>query len=126
MDFLTDRPIYLQIMDFIIQQIVSGTLQPGMKIKAVRELAVELATNPNTVQRALQELEREEILFSKRGLGRFVTEDSEKINQLKEHVVGEVIAHFLAEMKKFGFTQEQIKESVSKHIEKEQSNERVN
>jgi GntR family transcriptional regulator len=126
MNFLTDRPIYLQIMDFIIQQIVSGVLQPGMKIKAVRELAVELATNPNTVQRALQELEREAILFSKRGLGRFVTEDSEKINQLKEHAVGEVIEHFLAEMKKFGFTQEQIKEHVSKHIEKEQNNEGIN
>ncbi|MTD38039.1 GntR family transcriptional regulator [Erwinia sp. CPCC 100877] len=126
MNFLTDRPIYLQIMDFIIQQIVSGVLHPGMKIKPVRELAVELATNPNTVQRALQELEREEILFSKRGLGRFVTEDSEKINQLKEHAVAAVIEHFLTEMKKFGFTQEQVKELLSKHIEKERTNEGIN
>ncbi|ALS00235.1 GntR family transcriptional regulator [Enterococcus silesiacus] len=120
MDFHTDRPIYLQIMDFIIQQIVSGKLEPGDKIKAVREMAVELATNPNTVQRALQELEREDILFSKRGLGRFVTEDTETINQLQTQAVGKVIENFLAEMKNFGWTQEQAKDLLGEYIEREQ------
>ncbi|MEI5992854.1 GntR family transcriptional regulator [Candidatus Enterococcus mansonii] len=119
MDFLTDRPIYLQIMDFIIQQIVSGSLQPGTKVKAVRELAVELATNPNTVQRALQELERENILYSKRGLGRFVTEDAEKISQLKSQTIDQVIEDFLAEMKKFGLTQDQVKEVLEEYTQRE-------
>ncbi|MGX7264011.1 GntR family transcriptional regulator [Enterococcus crotali] len=119
MDFHTDRPIYLQIMDFIIQQIVSGKLKPGDKVKAVREMAVELATNPNTVQRALQELEREAILFSKRGLGRFVTEDRETIRLLQKQAVGNVIENFLVEMKKFGWTQEQAKDLLGEYIERE-------
>ena len=119
MDFLTDRPIYLQIMDFITQQIISGKLEPGAKVKAVRELAVALATNPNTVQRALQELEREGILFSKRGLGRFVTEDTEKISHLQDQAVGQVIETFFAEMKKFGWTQEQAKDLLQECIERE-------
>lgn len=119
MDFHTDRPIYLQIMDFIIQQIVSGKLQPGDKVKAVREMAVELATNPNTVQRALQELEREDILFSRRGLGRFVTEDIGKIDALQNQEVEQVIENFLAEMKKFGWTEEQAKDLLGEYIERE-------
>ncbi|WP_206911488.1 hypothetical protein IGL98_002213 [Enterococcus sp. DIV0840] len=119
MDFHTDRPIYLQIMDFIIQQIISGKLEPGDKVKAVREMAVELATNPNTVQRALQELEREDILFSKRGLGRFVTEDIEKISDLQHQAVGQVIENFLAEMKKMGWAQEEAKVLLEAYIERE-------
>lgn len=118
MDFHTDRPIYIQIMSFIIQQIVSGKLEPGDKVKAVRELAVELATNPNTVQRALQELERENILFSKRGLGRFVTEDTVKINDLQNQAVEQVIERFLAEMESFGWTKEQAQKLLGEYIEK--------
>ena len=70
MNFAEDRPIYLQIMDEIIQQIIAGKLKPGEKISAVREMAVQLSTNPNTVQRSLQELERMNILYSERGKGR--------------------------------------------------------
>ncbi|OTN86357.1 hypothetical protein A5819_003191 [Enterococcus sp. 7E2_DIV0204] len=118
MDFHTDRPIYLQIMDFIIQQIVSEKLQPGDKVKAVREMAVELATNPNTVQRALQELEREDILFSKRGLGRFVTEDTEKIKDLQNQAVEQVIENFLAEMNKFGWSEKKASDLLGEYIER--------
>lgn len=119
MEFVADRPIYLQIMDSIIQQIISNQLQPGEKVKAVREMAVELMTNPNTVQRALQELEREEILFSKRGLGRYVTEDQAKIQQLKQGIKEEVIASFLLEMEKLGWTAVEAERELHQYIEGE-------
>ena len=76
MEFKADQPIYLQIMSLIQNKIVSGELKKGDKIPAVRSLALDLSTNPNTVQRALSELEREEIVFSKRGLGRLKSRTS--------------------------------------------------
>ena len=76
-------PIYLQLMDSFRQAIASGEYQPGDKLPAVRELAMEAGVNPNTMQRALQELEREGLVYSQRTSGRFVTEDREVLTQLR-------------------------------------------
>ncbi|MGO2742324.1 MAG: GntR family transcriptional regulator [Pseudolactococcus laudensis] len=108
MEFKADQPIYLQIMSLIQNKIVSGELKKGDKIPAVRSLALDLSTNPNTVQRALSELEREEIVFSKRGLGRFVTEDDDKIKALKDSEITHLIDNFMTDMQALGLSQEKI------------------
>ncbi|GAB2022909.1 GntR family transcriptional regulator [Pseudolactococcus yaeyamensis] len=118
MEFKADQPIYLQIMSLIQNQIVRGELAKGNKIPAVRNLALDLSTNPNTVQRALSELEREEIVYSKRGLGRFVTEDDDKIRNLKQVEIGQVINRFMTDMAALGLSQEQILETLQEHMTK--------
>ncbi|MDT2756501.1 GntR family transcriptional regulator [Enterococcus asini] len=102
MEFSNERPIYLQIMDLIIQQILSKQLLPGEKVPAVRSLALSLETNPNTVQRALQELERETILYTQRGKGRFVTEDQTLLSRLAAKQRQEIIEDYLKKMTEIG------------------------
>lgn len=116
MEFKTDQPIYLQIMAFIQNKIVSGALTKGEKIPAVRELALNLSTNPNTVQRALSELEREGIVFSKRGLGRFVTEDDAQIINLKHAAITQIIQDFMTNMQALGLSKTEILEMMQQHL----------
>lgn len=101
-EFSNERPIYLQIMDLIIQQILSKQLLPGEKVPAVRSLALSLETNPNTVQRALQELERETILYTQRGKGRFVTKDQTLLSRLAAKQRQEIIEDYLKKMTEIG------------------------
>ena len=118
MEFKADQPIYLQIMSLIQNKIVSGELKKGDKIPAVRSLALDLSTNPNTVQRALSELEREEIVFSKRGLGRFVTEDDDKIKALKDSEITHLIDNFMTYMQALGLSQEKILTTLQAYMTK--------
>ena len=77
-NFRNDQPIYSQLTQRLTEAIVSGIYAPGEKLPSVRELAVEAGVNPNTVQRALSELERDGLVFSQRTAGRFVTENENK------------------------------------------------
>ncbi|WP_086347320.1 GntR family transcriptional regulator [Candidatus Enterococcus clewellii] len=120
MNFAENRPIYLQIMDEIIQQIIVGKLKPGNKVMAVREMAVQLSTNPNTVQRALQELERMEILYSERGKGRFVTEDQDIVEKLNREKITEVMTDYLLNMKLLGFTKAESLDRLQHFVEEGQ------
>ena len=88
--------------------IVSGEWIPGQRIPAVRELAVEAGVNPNTMQRALQELERQGLLFSLRTSGRFVTEDKEMIEDAKRTLAKRHIAAFIQQMQALGYTRQEI------------------
>lgn len=83
-EFDNNLPIYLQIMNYLKKEIVTGKLKAGDKIPSVRELAAELQINPNTVQRTFQELEREAVVETKRGLGRYVTSEESKIMTIKK------------------------------------------
>lgn len=103
-------PIYMQIMDKIRAAIVSGELVAGAKVASVRELAEEFGVNPNTMQRALAELEREGILISERTTGRFVTTDIEIIDRVRKEAAERIVKEFLQKMKELGFTKEQIEE----------------
>lgn len=103
-------PIYMQIMDKIRAAIVSGELQPGQKIAPVRELAEDFGVNPNTMQRALAELEREHLLNSERTSGRFVTKDVEVINQVRKEAAQKVVREFLHQMHELGFSRSQIED----------------
>lgn len=117
MEFSNERPIYLQIMDLIIQQILSKQLLPGAKIPAVRSLALELETNPNTVQRALQELERETILYTQRGKGRFVTENQELLARLAANQRKELMEEYLKKMQEIGIEPKAALQQLQTYIE---------
>ena len=93
--FDNKKPIYLQIMEKIKLQIVSHTLEPNQQLPTVRELASEAGVNPNTIQRALSDLEREGFVYSKRTTGRFVTEDKELIAQSRKQLSEEELEHFV-------------------------------
>ncbi len=104
MEFSNDAPIYVQIMNIIKTDIVSGKIKKGEKLMSTRELAMALKVNPNTVQRVFRELENEAICFTKRGLGTFVTEDNHMITTLKEQLASEKIAQFVEGMAKLNFS----------------------
>ncbi|AIM10674.1 GntR family transcriptional regulator [Bacillus anthracis] len=78
-EFSPNTPIYIQVMEYIKKEIVTGHLLPGDKIPSVRELASELQVNPNTIQRTFQELERDGVVVTRRGMGRYVTNEGRKL-----------------------------------------------
>mgnify|MGYP000805099947 FL=1 len=107
-NFNNDMPIYTQLVDKIKLSIVSGQLAPGDKLNTVRELAAEAKVNPNTMQRAFQELERGGLVFSQRNSGRFVTEDVEAIMTAKKALAQQYIQSFIKNMEQLGYTDEEI------------------
>ena len=102
-NFTPDRPIYIQLQEQLKLLIVSGKHPPGGKLPAVRDLAIEAAVNPNTVQRALTELEREGLVFTQRTSGRFVTEDEAVIGKMKSELAIELVDAFLEKMEAIGY-----------------------
>ncbi len=101
--FDSNAPIYAQLVERIKLEVISGRWIPGQRIPAVRELAMEAGVNPNTMQRALQELERQGLLFSQRTSGRFVTEDNTMIEDAKRQLAQRQIAQFLEKMQDLGY-----------------------
>lgn len=104
----SDRPIYSQIVEVIEMQIVSGFYKPGARLPSVRELASEASVNPNTMQKALSELERSNLIITQRTSGRIVTEDTQMINKVKNELAAEQIKDFLVRMKELGFNEQEI------------------
>ena len=100
--FRSDQPIYSQLTQRLTEAIVAGIYAPGEKLPSVRELAVEAGVNPNTVQRALAELERDGLVFSQRTTGRFVTENENMIANAKLRIADERVGEFLHSMKTLG------------------------
>ena len=115
----SDRPIYLQLMERIQHDIISGTYKPGDKLPSVRELAMEASVNPNTMQKALSELERIDLVHSRSTSGRFITEDETMIKQLKTETATEHISEFLKSMEHLGFTRPEILELVQDTMKEE-------
>jgi len=104
----SDRPVYVQLVEEIQLRIISGQYVLGDKFPSVRELAEEASVNPNTMQKALQELERQELVFSQRTSGRFITEDKELVLGIKDNFAKNHIYDFMSKMVKLGFSKEQI------------------
>ena len=117
-----DRPIYQQLVDQIMMQIVSGQRKAGDKVPAVRELAAEAGVNPNTMQRALADLEREGLMYTNRTSGRYVTEDKEMIAKIREQIASDRISEFLAGMSQLGFTEKEIVALLEKRRGEEKKN----
>ena len=103
-----NRPIYLQLMERIQQDIISGVYGPGDKLPSVRELALEASVNPNTMQNALSELERSGLVHSQRTSGRYITRDEQMLKQLKHDLAFQHIQEFMEKMKQLGFAEAEI------------------
>jgi len=104
----SDRPIYAQIVERIQMQIVSGVYQPGAKIPSVRELAAEAGVNPNTMQKALSELERSGLVTTIRTSGRVVTENREMIMETRNSIAKAQIQEFIQRMMELGYEKKDI------------------
>ncbi len=112
-----DRPIYTQIIEQIKLFIASGEYKAGAKLPAVREMAQEAGVNPNTMQRAFFELENEGLVFANRTSGRFITEDINMVERLKDELASEAVRSFLSSMKKIGYDKAKTIELIEKSIE---------
>ena len=112
--FVSGRPIYTQLLEQIRILIISGRYPAGSKLPSVRDLAAESSVNPNTMQRALAELERSGLIYSQRTSGRFVTEDEELVKKMKESIGQEKILTFFHEMEQLGYGVEEIIELIQK------------
>ncbi len=104
-----NMPIYLQLMGRIQQDIISGRYGPGDKLPSVRELAVEASVNPNTMQKALSELERSGLVYSQRTSGRFITEDEELLKELKKEQAARYLEEFIENMHNLGLKDDEIR-----------------
>ena len=116
-----DRPIYVQLMETITASIASGTLTAGSRLPSVREMAAQAGVNPNTMQRALAELERDGLLYSQRTAGRFVTDQSDRITQKRKELAMQQIRIFLSSMKEMGYTSEQTLNLIQQAVKEEHS-----
>ena len=117
-----ERPIYIQLVEQIKLQILSGHYRPGERFPSVRELATEAAVNPNTMQKALAELEREGFVYSKRTSGRFVTDNKELIENERKNLVKDNVKKTLDTLINLGYTNDEIL-SLVEEILREDNNE---
>ncbi|MGN0997631.1 MAG: GntR family transcriptional regulator, partial [Candidatus Ventricola sp.] len=106
--FQGDAPIYTQLVEQIKVAIATGAFPPGERLPSVRDLATEAGVNPNTMQRALAQLESEQLVYSQRTAGRFVTEDRSVIDAAKRELAQRHVERFLAAMRRLGLNREEI------------------
>ena len=123
--FQADAPIYTQLIAQIKRGIVTGAFPAGGRLPSVRDLATEAGVNPNTMQRALAELERYGLVYSQRTAGRFVTEDKEMIETAKRALAQSHIQSFLEQMASLGFDREEIVTLVRQGGEEDGHGDRI-
>ena len=116
--FDNSKPIFLQICERIKADVASGRYAGGEKFPSVRDFALEVGVNPNTVQRAMAELEAEGILVSKRGDGRYVSTEAELASKLTDGMAGEACRRFVDSLRAMGLGDEDITELVRRELEK--------
>ena len=116
MEFNTNIPIYLQIIEKIKLQIVTGQYTAGEKIPAVRDLAIEFGVNPNTMQRALSELERDNLLFAERTTGRYITTDEALIGAVRKERAEEIVKEFVQSMRELRYEDSDISEYLKNEL----------
>lgn len=113
-EFNNDKPVYIQIMDEIKSKIISGEYTAGQRIPSVRELAEEARVNPNTMQKALMEAEREGYIVSMRTIGKYITNDVNKIAELKLNTAQNEGIIFVRKMKKLGLSYDEVQTTIKK------------
>ena len=116
MEFKDNIPIYLQIEQYLYRQIALGKMKAGEKIPSVRKLALELTVNVNTVQRALQQMNDQGILYTKRGEGKFVTEDIELLAKTKQTLIDNQLDEFVQNMAKLGVERDSLVTVLEKYL----------
>ena len=109
MDYIFDneRPIYIQLVEKLRLEIISGKLKSGERIPSVRELALTARVNPNTMQKALAELENEGLVYTERTNGKFVTDNKELIEKIKKELAKEKVNNYINDMSNIGITYEE-------------------
>ena len=105
--FDNERPIYIQLVELVRKEIVAGKLKAGERLPSVRELALTARVNPNTMQKALVELENQKLVYTERTNGKFVTNDTGLIEKIKKELAKEKVNIFLDDMKNIGITYEE-------------------
>ncbi|ATO52328.1 GntR family transcriptional regulator [Lactobacillus amylovorus] len=116
MEFKDNIPIYLQIEQYLYRQIALGKMKAGEKIPSVRKLALGLTVNVNTVQRALQEMNTQGILYTKRGEGNFVTEDTELLSKTKQSLINNELDEFVQNMEKLGIKKDKLVSTLTEYL----------
>ena len=117
--FNANRPIYQQIVDEIELRILNGTYEMGMRLPSVRDLAVLAAVNPNTMQRALAELEEMGLVSTQRNTGRTVTTDDSAVSRARDTKASLLAETFLMQMKALGLSRKEVLERLAKEEDKE-------
>lgn len=110
-------PIYIQIINIIKKDIVLKVLKGGDKLPSVREMAEKYKVNPNTIQRVYQELERENITYTQRGTGTFITENDDKIVSIKNKMAEEFLNNYINGMEGLGFCPDEMIKSLKDYID---------
>ena len=119
-EFDNERAIYIQIVDIITKDIINGTLKPGQKIPSVREYAILMKANPNTICKALSILEDKKLIITERTNGKFVTTDLELVKNYKEQNFIDKVNGFIKEIEKMGYSKEDIVNEIMGYSNKRQ------
>lgn len=114
-DFTSSQPIYLQLVERLCKQIVRGDLSPGERLPSLRDMAIQVGVNPNTVQRVYTELERISVAETRRGQGTFVTSDESRLLRLREELMVNYVTAFLNDMREMGFTLQDVLRTLKEH-----------
>jgi GntR family transcriptional regulator len=122
-EFHASKPIYLQVADRICYSILRGEIKSGNRLPSVREMAVQMGVNPNTIQRTYTEIERDGIVETRRGQGTFVKNDPALIASLRTRIQTEVIETFVENMKEIGLSKEEMLTAVQQFLKKQEDTE---
>ncbi len=114
--FTSDKPVYLQIADRLTKSVLSGEYKPGEQILSVRQLALDAAVNPNTVQHAFTELENNGLIISKNTVGRFVTDDEAIIEACRNDLAKNTAREFIKTMSQLSISPEEIIKAIEEEM----------
>lgn len=121
-EFQSSKPIYLQIADRVYYRLIRSELSPGDKLPSVREMAVQMKVNPNTIQRTYSEMERLGIVETRRGQGTFIAERSDLKAELKDRLTKDVFKRFIQEMAELGLSPEEMLDGIKRYAGKQTMN----
>lgn len=121
-EFQASRPIYLQAAERIYFSIIRGELAPGAKLPSVRDMAVRMGVNPNTIQRTYTEMEREGIVETRRGQGTYVKDQPDVVDELKSRMMSGMIGEFVNNMKGIGLTEQEMLSGLRNFLAKDRGN----
>jgi DNA-binding transcriptional regulator YhcF (GntR family) len=119
-NFDNERPIYIQLVEQVKIQIISGKLKQGERLPSVRDFSLQAKVNPNTMQKALSELEREKLIYTERTNGKYVTNDEKIVKKLKMKIINEKINDFITDMDDIGINKKEIIEYM-KELERNEN-----
>lgn len=115
-NFDNDRPIYIQLINLLKLYIISGKIQLGEKLPSVRELAYMASVNPNTIQKALLELENDKLIYTERTNGKYVTKDKKVVEDFKNEISKNLTIKYIEDMSNLGLSKEDIPNYIKREV----------